>query len=104
MVLDVVGSTPIARPIYLFFSMSQQQQQKTIDIPSNVAVGAYANDVLITVTPTDIVFTFVQNEPLEATKAHAVSRVVVTPSTAKRMMDALGKQLKVYEEKMLEVK
>ena len=82
----------------------EKQQQKTVDIPQNVQVGQYAHDVLITVTPTDFVFTFVQNEPLEATKAHAVSRIVMTPSSARRMREALNKQLGVYEEKMLEVK
>jgi hypothetical protein len=82
----------------------QPNQQKTVDIPPNVQIGSYAHDVLITVTATDFVFTFVQNEPLEQTKAHAVSRVIMTPQTAKRFMNVLEKQLSVYEEKMLEVK
>ena len=78
-----------------------KQQKKTVDIPQNVQVGQYAHDALITVTPTDFVFTFVQNEPLEPSKAHAVARVVMAPSTAKRMKEALGKQLGTYEEKIL---
>jgi hypothetical protein len=79
----------------------EKQQKKTVNIPQNVQVGQYAHDVLITVTPTDFIFTFVQNEPLEPTKANAVSRVVMTASTAKRMKEALEKQLKTYEEKVL---
>ncbi len=80
-----------------------QQQKRTIDIPPTIQVGQYAHDVLLTVTPTDFVFTFIQNEPLEPAKAHAVSRVIVTPSTAKRIKDLLEKQLSTFEERMLDV-
>lgn len=63
--------------------------------------GRYSNLLLITHIPDEFLLDWILNSP---NGAHLVSRVVVSPAHAKRIIEALTANLKQYEDKFGPVK
>lgn len=70
--------------------MDKQQQELKINIAPDKAQGVFANLALIAHTPTEFVLDFAQIMP-GIPQANVVSRIVVTPDQAKKLLGALQK-------------
>jgi hypothetical protein len=80
--------------------MSEKQpinKPLSIELPDDLE-PKYANFVLITHSPAEIILDFVQLLP-HASKRKVQSRVVMTPMHAKLLYNALGQNLSQYEAK-----
>ena len=67
-----------------------------LEIPANLN-AVYTNAAIISQTKHEIVFDFVQILPNDP-RARIQSRVVMTPSSAKALMQALQKNIELYEQ------
>jgi hypothetical protein len=79
--------------------MSQEnnnQSQITIDLPEDIAEGTYANLAIIAHSQAEFVVDFVRTMP-NVPKAKVKSRIILTPSHAKRLLQALNDNIKKYE-------
>ena len=78
--------------------MAEQNQPKTMEIkikiPESLVGGVYANNVIISHTKEEFILTFVMVTPPQGI---VTSRVVMSPSHAKRFMNALQENIKKYE-------
>ena len=74
------------------------EQKLNINIAPDKAQGVFANLALIAHTPTEFVFDFAQLMP-GIPQANVVSRVVVTPDQAKKILGALQNNIAQYEKK-----
>ena len=74
------------------------ENQLKINIAPDKAQGVFANLALIAHTPTEFVFDFAQIMP-GVPQANVVSRVVVTPDQAKKILGALQNNISQYEKK-----
>lgn len=77
--------------------MAEQKELK-INIAPDKAQGVFANLALIAHTPTEFVLDFAQLMP-GVPQANVVSRVVVTPDQAKKILGALQNNIGQYESK-----
>ena len=77
--------------------MSEQKELK-INITPDKAQGVFTNLALIAHTPTEFVLDFAQLMP-GIQQANVVSRVVVTPDQAKKILGALQNNIAQYEKK-----
>ena len=75
-----------------------EQKQLSINIAPDKAQGVFANLALIAHTPTEFVLDFAQLMP-GLPQANVVSRVVVTPDQAKKILAALQNNIGQYEQK-----
>jgi len=73
-----------------------QNQQLQIKATDEALKGAYANMAQISHGPEEFILDFVNIMPPHG---QLVSRIVVSPSHAKRLMKALEENVKKYEEK-----
>ena len=73
-----------------------QQNKITIDLPEDMAEGTYANLAIIAHSQAEFVVDFVRTMP-NVPKAKVKSRVILTPSHAKRLLHALTDNIKKYE-------
>ena len=71
--------------------------QISIEVPDEVANGAYANLSAVTNSATEFVLDFIQLLPGQ-TKAKVKTRIVMSPETAHGLYNALGKNLSQYDE------
>ena len=71
-------------------------QQITIDLPEEIAEGTYANLAIIAHSQAEFVIDFVRTMP-NVPKAKVKSRIILTPSHAKRLLHALNDNIKKYE-------
>ena len=78
--------------------MANEQKQLSINITPDKAQGVFANLALIAHTPTEFVLDFAQIMP-GMPQANVVSRVVVTPDQAKKILGALQNNIAQYEQK-----
>jgi hypothetical protein len=78
--------------------MDKQQQELKINIAPDKAQGVFANLALIAHTPTEFVLDFAQIMP-GIPQANVVSRIVVTPDQAKKLLGALQNNIGQYEKK-----
>lgn len=78
--------------------MSDQPKkgQLNIDLPEELAEGTYANLAVITHSPSEFVVDFIRMMP-GMPKARVQSRMILTPQHAKRLMRALGDNIRKYE-------
>jgi hypothetical protein len=74
------------------------EQKLNINIAPDKAVGSFANLALIAHTPTEFVLDFAQIMP-GLQQANVVSRIVVTPDQAKKILGALQNNIAQYEKK-----
>jgi hypothetical protein len=75
-----------------------EQKELKINITPDKQQGVFANLALIAHTPTEFVFDFAQLMP-GVPQANVVSRIVVTPDQAKKILGALGNNISQYEQK-----
>jgi hypothetical protein len=78
--------------------MANEQKQLSINIAPDKAQGVFANLALIAHTPTEFVLDFAQIMP-GLQQANVVSRVIVTPDQAKKILGALQNNIGQYEQK-----
>lgn len=76
--------------------------QWNIELPADLE-AVYANFVLITHSPSEIVIDFSTILP-NAPKARVSTRILMTPMNAKLLHRALGENLEKYEERFGEIK
>lgn len=74
----------------------KQGNQINIEIPEDIVEGTYSNLAIIAHSQSEFVVDFVRLVP-NSPKAKVKSRVILTPQHAKRLMKALGDNLKKYE-------
>ena len=74
------------------------EQKLNINSAPDKAQGVFANLALIAHTPTEFVLDFAQLMP-GIPQANVVSRVVVTPDQAKKILGALQNNIAQYEKK-----
>lgn len=74
-----------------------EQKQMNISISPEVATGKYSNLAIIGHTQTEFVLDFAAALPGQQ-GANVVSRVIMTPDHAKRLLAALRDNLQKYEE------
>lgn len=76
---------------------NQQQNQVNIELSEEVAEGQYVNLAMIAHSSSEVVVDFIRMMP-GVPKAKVKSRVILTPEHAKRLLMALGENIKKYEE------
>lgn len=79
--------------------MAEEQNkgnQINIELPEEVAEGVYSNLAIISHSHSEFVVDFIRLVP-NVPKAKVKSRVILTPSHAKRLMRALIDNVKKYE-------
>ncbi|MFW5691029.1 MAG: DUF3467 domain-containing protein [Chloroflexota bacterium] len=77
------------------------RRQIRLEIPSNLN-ATYANAVVISQTHSEIIMDFVQLLPNDP-RARVQQRIVMTPANAKSFLQALEKNLSMYENKHGEI-
>jgi hypothetical protein len=79
-----------------------QRRQLRIELP-NTLDPTYANAVIISQTTSEIIFDFTQVLP-NAPSARVKQRIIMTPSNAKSLLQALSQHMERFEEKYGEIK
>ena len=74
----------------------QQPGQINIELSEEVAEGTYSNLAIINHMSSEFVIDFIRVMP-GVPKAKVKSRIVLTPQHAKRLLKALGENIKKYE-------
>jgi hypothetical protein len=74
------------------------QSQLQIQLPPEVAHGAYVNLTLVNHTETEFVLDFIFIQPLEP-RATVRSRIISSPKHAKRLLAALSENVARYEQR-----
>lgn len=72
------------------------QHSLNIELPADVAEGIYSNLVMIAHSPEEFILDFIRVMP-GVPKARVKSRIIVTPSHAKRLLAALEDNIGKYE-------
>ena len=76
--------------------MEQKKQELQIELTPEVAEGIYSNMAVIAHSPSEFVLDFVRVMP-GMPKAKIMSRIMMTPENAKRLMGALNENVHRYE-------
>lgn len=71
--------------------------QLEIELPEDIADGMYCNLAVITHSNTEFILDMIRVVP-GAPKAKVKSRIIMTPHHAKRLLNALGDNMRKYEE------
>jgi hypothetical protein len=77
-------------------SNNTQQKEISVELNEKSALGVYSNLAIITHSQSEFVVDFVAMLP-GMPKAPIVSRIILTPEHAKRLMQALGDNITRYE-------
>ncbi len=77
-------------------SKDLKKQEITIDLSDEMAEGTYANLAIITHSHAEFVIDFVRTMP-NVPKAKVKSRIILTPTHAKRLLAALNDNIQKYE-------
>jgi hypothetical protein len=77
-------------------SETNQNQELNIELTEEVAEGIYSNLAIISHSPGEFVVDFVRVVP-GVPKAKVKSRIILTPSHAKRLLHALSENVRKYE-------
>lgn len=81
-------------------NQQRQQQELQIQIPPEVQRGVYANNMVVAHTQEEFVLDFILATPPVGT---VNARVIVSPSHAKRIAQALIENIEKYESRFGEV-
>ncbi len=81
----------------------QKQNQINIELTEEIAEGEYANLAMIAHSSSEFVIDFIRLMP-GLPKAKVKSRVIITPEHAKRLLAALGDNIKKFEASFGEIK
>lgn len=76
---------------------NKNDNQVNIELTDEIAEGIYTNLAIITHSPSEFIADFVQMMP-GVPKGKVRSRVIMTPQSAKRLMNALADNIKKYEQ------
>jgi len=76
--------------------MEQKKQEMQIELTPDVAEGVYSNMAVIAHSPSEFVVDFVRVMP-GMPKAKVMTRVMMTPENAKRLLGALNENIRRYE-------
>lgn len=76
--------------------MSDQENNFSIEIEDSVADGTFSNLAIINHSNTEFVVDFVSLMP-GSSKAKVKSRIILTPSHAKRLLKALSQNIERFE-------
>lgn len=79
----------------------QPPQKIQVNTTDEVSRGRYSNLLLVAHSPDEFMLDWLMNSP---NGTHLVSRIIVSPGHAKRIIEALSANLRQYEEKFGEVK
>lgn len=71
--------------------------QMNVELSEEMAEGVYSNLAIINHSPSEFVVDFIQMMP-GIPKAKVKSRIVITPQHAKRLLNALGDNVKRFEQ------
>lgn len=82
---------------------NNNEQQLNIELPENISDGLYSNLAIINHSATEFVLDFVSIMPGKP-KAKVVSRIVLTPQHAKRLVKALADNVRKFEQANGEIK
>lgn len=82
---------------------NNKENQLQIQLRPEVADGKYTNLAMIGHTPNDFLIDFIFAAP-GMPQAPVVSRVIMTPENAKKLLFALGDNIKKYETQFGEIK
>ena len=78
--------------------MAEQSQNKPqeikIKVPDNLMGGVYANNIVISHTKEEFIITFMMVTPPQGI---VTSRVIMSPSHTKRLVNALQENVRKYE-------
>lgn len=80
-----------------------QQPPIQVEIGDKESEGIYSNMVMIIHSPSEFILDFARVMP-GVNKAKVFARIVMTPQHAKMLYNALGDNLKKFEEKFGEIK
>jgi len=81
----------------------QPQKQIQIELDEKAAEGIYSNLVLTGNTPSEFILDFARMLPgLKKAKVH--SRIIMTPQSAKSLLEVLGRTVAQYEKVFGEIK
>ena len=80
----------------------QKQQQLQVEVKPEVSKGTYSNLALIAHSPSEVVLDFASMLP-GMQKAEVVSRVIMSPEHAKRLLLALNDNIQKYEKNFGEI-
>jgi len=75
---------------------TKKGNQLSIDLPEEVAEGIYSNLAIISHSQTEFVVDFVRLVP-NVPKAKVKSRIILTPTHAKRLLQALSDNVRKFE-------
>jgi hypothetical protein len=70
--------------------------QINIELPEDVASGTYSNLSILTHSPSEFILDFIQLMP-GVPKGKVMSRIIMTPDNAKKLMKAITENVKKYE-------
>ncbi|HSG29871.1 MAG TPA: DUF3467 domain-containing protein [Candidatus Krumholzibacterium sp.] len=73
-----------------------KQQQIQIELDEKAAEGIYSNFVLAGNTPAEFILDFARMLP-GLKKAKVLSRIIMTPQSAKSLLQVLGRTIQQYE-------
>lgn len=82
---------------------NNKQQQIAIDIPADVADGIYSNLAIISHSNSEFILDFARMMPGVA-KAKVMSRIILTPEHAKKLLAALQDNVNKYEQNIGPIK
>ncbi len=77
--------------------MDNQQNQFNVELSEEMADGTYANLAVISHSPTEFVLDYIRVMP-NMPKAKVVSRIILTPEHAKRLLQALADNVRRFEQ------
>jgi hypothetical protein len=80
-----------------------KENQINIELSEEIAEGEYANLAMIAHSSSEFVIDFIRLMP-GIPKAKVKSRIVITPEHAKRLLAALGDNIRRFEESFGEIK
>jgi len=83
--------------------MENKTQEIQIEIDEQTSQGVYINLGMISHSETEFILDFIFVQP-QLKKAKVRSRIITSPSHAKRLMLAIQNNIKLYEEKFGEIK
>lgn len=79
------------------------KQQIQVELDEKAAEGIYSNFVLTGNTPSEFILDFARLLP-GLKKAKVFSRIVMTPQSAKSLLEVLGRTIEQYEKNFGEIK
>ncbi|MBN2071389.1 MAG: DUF3467 domain-containing protein [Candidatus Krumholzibacteriota bacterium] len=80
-----------------------QQQQIQLELDPKTAEGIYSNFVLTGSTPSEFILDFARMLP-GLQKAKVLSRIIMTPQSAKSLLSVLTRTVEQYEKNFGEIK